>query len=259
MEITLLSQLKTKFDIYTRSFLTGNPDENSPHQLKIDHTHRVCDNIRRIGQSADLSPSQFAMAEAVALFHDIGRFEQYRRYQTFSDRNSVNHAALGVEILESQGFLAALKPEDKASLLNGVRFHNSPALPHLHSPESMLFIRLIRDADKLDIWKIFADHCRQKTTPEPAVIQNLSTEDTASDAIVDRIVTRKPALYQDMQTFTDFRLLQLSWVFDLEFPYTRTLADQRGELRAIADSLPDTEKIQQAVGILLSHPVEISK
>ena len=40
------------------------------------------------------------IAEAVALLHDVGRFEQYKRYGTFNDRKSVNHAALGVEIMK---------------------------------------------------------------------------------------------------------------------------------------------------------------
>lgn len=255
MEASVLYRLKDEFNVYTRSFLTKNADADYPYQLKIDHTQRVCDNICRIGQTADLTDAELRMAEAVALFHDIGRFEQYRRFSTFNDKDSVNHAALGASILERQNFLTLLLPDQRERLLDAVRFHNVPALPVSRPPETLLFIRLIQDADKLDIWKIFADHCRQKTIPEAAVIQHLSTANTCSDAVLDSILSHKPGSFQDMRTFNDFKLVQLSWVFDLEFPCTRILAEQRGELRAIADSLPDTEKVRQAVGILLGQTV----
>ena len=42
------------------------------------------------------------VAEAIALFHDVGRFPQYARYKTFRDSISTNHAALGASVLFEQ-------------------------------------------------------------------------------------------------------------------------------------------------------------
>jgi len=69
-------RLKAWFESYTRSFMTGKTPIDSPLELKIEHTARVCDNICQLGRSVDLTVGQLCVAETIGLFHDLGRFEQ---------------------------------------------------------------------------------------------------------------------------------------------------------------------------------------
>ncbi len=68
----------------------------------------MCREIVQLGQQLDLQPSDLYLAEVMALFHDIGRFEQYACYHTFADRHSVNHTELGVEVLQRENLLDLL-------------------------------------------------------------------------------------------------------------------------------------------------------
>jgi hypothetical protein len=243
-------RLKAWFASYTRSFMTGKTQIDSPLELKIEHTARVCDNICQLGRSLDLTDGQLCLAETIGLFHDLGRFEQYRRYRTFNDRQSANHARLSIDVLNQTAVLDPLTAGEKAAIIDAIRFHNAPRLPANHPPASMVFMRLIRDGDKLDIWKIFADYYRHHRRPEPAIIQHLPELPTWEEKIVKAITDKRMARFQDMKSLNDFKLLQLSWVFDLHFPETFTQAKKRGDLAAIARSLPDDRILRHAIGVI---------
>lgn len=253
MQSVHLSDLKSWFKSYTRSFLSGDPKKDSAHQLKIDHTDRVCENIRLLAASIDLPEDQMRIAEAVALLHDVGRFEQYKRYGTFNDRKSVNHAALGVEVLKKTGVLADFGDDDRKRIVDAVRFHNAPELPSGKPNRELIFLRLIRDADKLDIWKVFADYYRYDNEPETAIVQHLPDRPTWAPLIIDSIENRIMARFSHMATLNDFKLLQLSWVFDLNFPETYFQAKQRGDLAVIAGTLPDAPDLHRAVGVVMGE------
>lgn len=253
MHIETLRRLKDWFDAYTQAFLSGDPALDSPLTLKIEHTSRVCENIRQLSRSLALSAERVHLAEAIALFHDLGRFEQYRQYQTFNDRRSVNHAIKGVDVLTHADILELLPDDEKPILIDAVRFHNAPTLPDGHVSDSIVFMRLIRDADKLDIWKVFADYYRQDEPPNPAIVQHLADLPTWEQKIVEAILQKRTARFCHMKTLNDFKLLQLSWVFGLHFSATTILARERGDLKAIASTLPADETIRRAVSTVMSQ------
>ncbi len=74
--------------------------------LKIRHTYRVCDNVSRIAKSLEMGRDDLLLAEVLALFHDIGRFEQLKVFGSFDDRITVDHAKLGLKVLNSSGVFA---------------------------------------------------------------------------------------------------------------------------------------------------------
>ncbi len=245
-----LSGLKAWFDTYTRAFLTGNRSTDSPFVLKIEHTRRVCNNIRHLGRCIGLTGEQVRTAETIGLFHDLGRFVQYRRYGTFNDRRSANHAAMSIDVLNETAVLNMLPADEKTTIIEAIRFHNAPALPANPKTAGAVFMRLIRDADKLDIWKIFADYCRHRQLPDPAIFQHLPDLPQWGAPIVRAIIEKRIAKFKDMKSLNDFKLLQLSWVFDLHFPETLVQAKQNGDLAEIARSLPDDPILRRAVGII---------
>ncbi len=247
------TRLKSWFDAYARSCLSGDGDSDGPLLLKIDHTARVCRNIRQIGQAIRLTEGRLTTAETVALLHDIGRFTQYRRFGTFNDRHSANHATLGIEVLMQAAAFMALPPEPRRIVVDAIRYHNVRSLPARQKPESALFRKLIRDADKLDIWRVFADCYQNRDQPDPTVVLNLPDRPTWNEQILRSIAKRQIANLHQMQSLNDFKLLQLSWVFDINYPETLIQAGKRGHLEAIARSLPDAPPVQQAVGHVMGR------
>ena len=253
MDSDHLTALQSWFEGYSRSYLTGDSIEDSPITLKIDHTHRVHGNIRLLAQSIGLTDSHLCIAEAIGLLHDTGRFEQYQQFGTFNDKRSVNHAALGVEVVEQAGILNDLSVDEHGLIVEAIRFHNAPSLPSRRPPLPLTFMRLVRDADKLDIWKVFADFFRSDRPPEAAIVQHLVDRPIWEPAIVQAIMQKRLARFSEMKSINDFKLLQLSWVFDLNFSETFTQAQKRTDLAVIAGTLPDAPELNRAVSVVMDR------
>ena len=253
MDSNQFAALQSWFEGYSRSFLTGDSIKYKPLTLKIDHTHRVHSNIRLLAQSIGLAGSCLCIAEAIGLLHDTGRFEQYRQYGTFNDKRSVNHAALGIDVVEQAGILDDLAEDERGLIVEAIRFHNAPSLPSRRPPRSLTFMRLVRDADKLDIWKVFADFYRSDHPPEAAIVQHLADQPVWEPAIVQAIMQKRLARFSEMKSINDFKLLQLSWVFDLNFPETFTQAQRRTDLAVIAGTLPDAPELKRAVSVVMDR------
>ena len=94
-----VAHLKDWFSNYVQTFKHGDKDLQKNIILKEKHTTQVCKEILNIGEQLKLNDDELRLSEVIALFHDVGRFEQYTRYKTFVDRKSANHAELGIKIL----------------------------------------------------------------------------------------------------------------------------------------------------------------
>lgn len=71
--------------------------------LKIHHTYRVAALCEQIGRSIALEGTALDLAWLCGMLHDVGRFEQLRRFGTFDDSKSIDHARAGVQVLLSRG------------------------------------------------------------------------------------------------------------------------------------------------------------
>src|SRR4030042_5753212 len=100
-----LNFFKKWFSDYCQTFYVSDIEDQRNIYLKEQHTFNVCENITEIAKELSLSNDQIILSEAVALFHDIGRFPQYAKYKTFRDNISVNHGLLGGQILLEEKLL----------------------------------------------------------------------------------------------------------------------------------------------------------
>jgi len=152
-----LSFCRNWFEDYANGFHSEDWDIQESIELKIGHTFRVCENITQIAGSLDLSCKDLSLAEVIALFHDVGRFEQLRLHRTFSDSTSVDHAALGLSLLDGSAVLQGLTKRERHILRRAIWHHNKYKIAEGEGSDIILFSRLIRDADKLDILGIITD------------------------------------------------------------------------------------------------------
>ncbi len=83
------------FDDYTTGFITRAVNAH-PHVSKKEHMTRGVENMVFLGEDLGLSRQQMRVAKAAVLLHDIGRFNQFETYGTFSDPVSKSHSVLGV-------------------------------------------------------------------------------------------------------------------------------------------------------------------
>lgn len=239
----LLGNLKDWFADYVRPFKTSDIDAQNII-LKEEHTQRVCQEIIFIGAQLGLRSGELRLAEAIALFHDIGRFEQYARYKTFSDQRSEDHATLGVTILKQLGVLEHCAEPLQDLICRTIQYHNRATLPRDETDECLFFTKLLRDADKLDIWRVVTDYYRRKDGVRNGTLE-LDLPDTPrfSEAVCRDLAQRKIVDINHVETLNDFKLLQIGWVFDINFEPTLRAVRSRRYLEMIRDVLPQSEQI----------------
>ena len=252
-----LRYFKDWFPDFCRSFYLDDEKEQRNIALKEVHTGQVCENILYMARGESLDTVQTLIAETVALFHDIGRFPQYARYRTFRDSISVNHGLLGAAVLKEQKILECLPGREQDVIIDSVKFHNTFAIADIPDTETLLFLKLIRDADKLDIWRVFIEFYEspEKERPE-AVSLGLPDIPSYSKEILSRILKKEVISLTSMTTLNDFKLLQLSWIFDLNFSSSFTLLRERDYITRIASTLPQTDDVLAAVADMRSYAEE---
>lgn len=253
MDRNTLDHLYSWFRNYVKNYYCDDADIDYHIKLKEDHTLRVCSIIRAIGQDLELDENELCLAEAIALLHDIGRFEQYKKYRTFSDSKSVNHAQLGISILENEDILGSIDIKERNILLDAIRFHNIFEVPHDIEPRYMMFSRLIRDADKLDIFNILVKYYEEPKSYPILSIGESSLSSGCSPHVVSEILKCRSVKYTDVETSDDMKLLRLSWVFDINFRYTLESIRSKRYLQRILDVLPDTEDIKDVRRLVISY------
>jgi hypothetical protein len=235
----LLPGLKAWFAEYLRRFASEDPVLQENLDLKAEHTRRVCEAARDIGRSVDLSEEDLCLVEASALLHDIGRFEQYRRYRTFADHKSENHAELGVKVIKTNRVLEPLDSAAAHIILRVVEGHNRSALPVGEEERCLFFLKLIRDADKIDIWRVVTEYYRHAATKRNRSIElDLPDLDRVSTSVYEALMKGKLVQMSDLQTLQDFKLLQIGWIYDVNFRRTFQIVQENKYLETIRNALP---------------------
>ncbi|MBU0988238.1 MAG: HD domain-containing protein [Proteobacteria bacterium] len=243
-----LKQLKRWFADYVAGFYTDDSAYNIPIRLKEEHTKRVCQSIFLLGKALGLSNQDMILAETVALFHDIGRFRQYAVYGTFNDRASENHARLGLRQMAKHRVLSACAKTERRLISTAIAFHNAAEIPKNHDEKTRFFMRLIRDADKLDIWKVFIDYYHEREKLPGTLIETGLPDDPAcSPQVIQALCECRYVRMQDVRTVNDVKLLQISWVFDLNFAPAFQEVLRREFIEQIAATLPGTKAVAKAV------------
>jgi hypothetical protein len=254
MDTIALLNLRQWVSNYCRKFHSANEADQRNIILKEAHTYGVAANMLSLSGALLRNRNRVMMAETIGLLHDIGRFPQYAHYKTFRDSISVNHGRLGAEVIRDERVLGDLPVREQEIIMDAVRFHNAPSVPGALDPETAFFLRLIRDADKLDIWRVFADYY-DKDNAERESAAGLGLPDTPAhtDAVVSCLAEKRLATLSALKTLNDFRVLQLTWAYDLNFPASFRLALEQGHIERIIATLPETDHLAGAVSVLRKH------
>lgn len=207
-----IEKAKKEFDKYISNY---NP-EDIQIALKIRHIHRVTDVAKAIAKDLNLDKEDAELAELIALLHDIGRFEQVKRYHTFSDSKSINHGKFGVELLKSgliRNFIET--PEYDEIIYNAILNHNRDKIDENLDERTKLHSKIVRDADKIDIFNVLIND------PIEAAYNGCTHEQMSEDILTDKIYNQFMEdgciVYKDRKTNADIVVGHISYVFDFNF------------------------------------------
>ncbi|WP_031483462.1 HD domain-containing protein [Maridesulfovibrio frigidus] len=248
-------KFKEIFKSFSSPYLkVANEREHSDYQLKYDHSLRVFENCQGICESLDLTPEQTQTAEIAALFHDTGRFPQYFKYKTFKDSDSCNHATMGVKQIIRGKLLRDLPKSQLRIILGAIALHNRMAIP-AHIPEQLRTVtQIIRDSDKIDIMGIMLAHMSDSKHLGSVALMGLEEKpDEVTGSVLSSVESGKQAIYTDMTCINDFRLLILSWAYDLNYKWSKKQMIDRNVVRQIFSQLPDIPRVASLYDPIMNH------
>lgn len=255
MTTAMFDHLQNWFLEYTAGFLRGDKIEDTNYLLKRHHTLRVVKNSRLIAESLGLSEEDKALAQAAAIFHDVGRFKQYQCFGTFNDRKSLNHAKLGLEVFTSLPIWKEFPQSQREILAPAVRCHNAARIPDELDQRQCRFAKLLRDADKLDIWLVVTQYYRtvESHSQNSALEQGMPDRPTYSPDVIAALRASRFVKAEDMQTLNDFKLMQVSWVYDLNFKAAFQMVLRRRFLDKLQMALPADDTIKEVITVAKAH------
>lgn len=195
-------------------YASAYDSENGMIHLKIVHTLEVAKVMEKLTEKMNLSAEMRELAYICAIFHDIGRFEQVKQYGTFLDHLSVDHADFGCKVLEEAQILKELPEKHQKMILTAIQNHNKYAIEEGLDEDTLLLAKLIRDADKSDIFRVFA--CEDMVDTMGETIEQVEQE-TITDSVYDCIFEHKCVEKTIRRTGLDKWVGFLAFFFDMNF------------------------------------------
>lgn len=236
-----LQHARTVFDAYLDQFCR----EDEKIKLKIVHTEGVIRCASEIAERMRLSEEDCRIAELIALLHDIGRFEQVRRFDSF-EPSVMDHAAYGAELLfGGRKMIREFVREDTwdGIIREAIARHSRYAVGDGLEPRELFHALLIRDADKLD-------NCRVKLEDKIEVLLGCSGEDVGNQEISPEIwkycLSHRSVLSADRRTKMDYWVSYIAYFFDINFPASAGMILENQYVQKIIGRIPygnsDTEQ-----------------
>lgn len=236
-------------------------------KLKIDHTYRVAGLCQRIAESLGLSEPDVDIAWLLGMLHDIGRFEQIRRFGTFNDVQSVDHAEFGADLLFKEGLIRKFAEgyyeecelarsgneeaeqiiknnehhnKDTGLLEMAIRQHNKYRVKEDLTERQRMFCDILRDADKVDIFKVNADIPME-------IIYDVTTEELKNGIITKEVLEsfykKETVLKSVRRSAVDHIVGHISLLFELVYKESYRQAKEQGYVYKLLDFKSDVPEI----------------
>lgn len=236
-------------------------------KLKIEHTYRVAGLCQRIAESLGLSEPDVDIAWLLGMLHDIGRFEQIRRFGTFNDAQSVDHAEFCADLLFKEGLIRKFAEgyyeecelarsgneeaeqiiknnehhnKDTGLLEMAIRQHNKYRVKEDLTERQRMFCDILRDADKVDIFKVNADIPME-------IIYDVTTEELKNGVITKEVLEsfykKETVLKSVRRSAVDHIVGHISLLFELVYKESYRQAKEQGYVYKLLDFKSDVPEV----------------
>jgi len=174
---------------------------------KVKHTLKVVLVIEELCKRMNLSDEQLYLAKIIALLHDIGRFEEALKTSSYFG-SRIDHAKLGVDLLfEDKNYIRKFIESNNYDniIKKAIENHNKLNIPDDLTAEEEFYCKLIRDADKIDIYRV-------KIEDEKNIMS-----DIISEKVLYCFQNYKQVNSEYVKNYSDDIMRCLCFLFDINF------------------------------------------
>jgi len=239
-----LNLSRQQFEDYVNSFAVLTDEQKKNFSIKKEHSLRVAEIAYTLSEKQKFSETDQYLAYIIGLFHDIGRFKQLIEYNTFNDAKSIDHADFGVDVLKDEGLLNGLTDEQIEIVFIAIQYHNKRELPKEINSDVRLLAQMIRDADKLDILKVLSDYyANPKAEPNHTLTWEMPGGNSVSPQVARQILKGSLVSKENVANQLDIKVMQLSWVYDVNFKSSFEFLMKNRYLEKIYGSMPKNDTV----------------
>lgn len=225
--------------------------------LKIRHTYGVVKASEYIASKLNLSSEDIELAKIIALLHDIGRFEQIRKSDSFIDDKDIDHAILGNNILFKYSLIREFIDDNQyySIISKAIINHNRLNIEEGLNDRELLHAKIIRDADKTDNFRVKAEEDFEN------IADNLTREVLENGVISDKIyndfMNNKVIVREDRTTYMDFWVSYIAFIFDFNYKIGLEYIKEMDYINIIIDRLDYKNKdTKQKMDKIKVHALE---
>ena len=229
-------------------------------QLKITHTENVIKVMEQICNTLDMSDDEKEIAKVIALFHDTGRFPQIHKYKIDDDHLTENHAMLSINEIREYKVLDEENHEVKEVILKAIGYHNIASIPEDETDEkTILFSKLIRDADKVDIYRVMIEDVYSNDNDYlKELYQHFDFTPKVSDVIYKKLKNGLTLQRTEVKTMLDHVMLQIAWVMnDINFDESKRIIKENHYIETIFTSVETDERGQEIFEMIMNSMMEV--
>ena len=220
-----------------KDFLNKYEDKDTlGFNLKVAHTYYVVENAKIIATKLSLSKEDIDLAELIALLHDIGRFEELTFLKQF-DSVKFDHASYGVKMLFEDNLIRSFIEDDSYDEIIKIAIcnHNKFAIQDGLDEKSLLHSKIIRDADKLDNFRVKKEEKIEAIFPKKLKNKKDIEYSKISYKVYNTIKEKRCVDIHDRKTLLDYWICVLAFIFDLNFKESYQIVKDNDYINILID------------------------
>jgi putative nucleotidyltransferase with HDIG domain len=221
-----------------KNYLKNYDVEDGNIKLKIKHTYEVVRKSEYIAKGLNLSNEDIELAKLIGLLHDIGRFEQVKQTSDFIDNDEFDHADYGVKVLFEYGMIRDFTDESKYDdiIKKAIYNHNKYKIGESLNDRELLHSKIIRDADKLDNFRVKEKEHFKNIFPSVYNAETLEYEEI-SDSVYEAIMRNQCVQSSDRRTQIDYWICFIGFIFDLNFDISLNYIKEKNYVDIVIDRI----------------------
>ena len=212
---------------------------------KYCHSLRVMDIAEFIAKKEKFSEKDVKLSALIGLLHDYARFTQWKDYKTYNDKDSIDHGDLAVELLFKNNAIENFynNKEDYDEIYDAIKYHNKISIKENLSIHNNELCKLIRDADKLDIFYLFITN------------KKLFEEDNAEidNDIKEVFYMNKQIDFHNIKSKNDKIVLDFALVFDINFPSSFKYIKENKLIEKMYENLSNKERFKEYYEYIINY------
>ncbi len=211
---------------------------------KYTHSLRVMELSCKYAEKLGFNKEDIELATLIGLLHDFGRFEQLRVYDSYDDKNTIDHADYSVvQLFEKNEIEKYTSNKDDYDLIKfAIKNHNKLRIEETNDERKLKFAELIRDVDKIDIIYVLTN---------TDVLNLKCTLDDVTKQVKDAMFNHVSVNYNDIKNINDRNCVYFSYAFDINNDIC--LPELKNNLKEFYIKIEGNEKIKDIYEDVISY------